>query len=86
MDGSPLEVEKRIQKDIRLFSESIKKAGALQLGSDEKKIVELAAMYAKDSESWLRKNDLYTSFSSIAYAHGLIDAVLKMKGAYDENV
>ena len=32
-------------------------------------------MYAKDSQSFLDKGDLYTSFASINYAHGLLDAV-----------
>ena len=62
----------------------MKKASGLDLTGEERKVVELAEMYAKDSDAWLKKNDLYTSFSSIAYAHGLIDAVLKIKGAYDE--
>ena len=73
------EIEKRIRKDILLFSESLKKIDDAELGGGEKKVVELSKMYAQDSESWLEKGDLYTSFSSISYAHGLLDAVLKMK-------
>ncbi len=73
------EIEKRIRKDILLFSESLKKINGAELSEGERKIVELSAMYAKDSESWLKKGDLYTSFSSISYAHGLIDAILKLK-------
>ncbi|MCL5419701.1 MAG: DUF357 domain-containing protein [Candidatus Marsarchaeota archaeon] len=42
-------------------------------------IVSLAEMYASDSEAWLRKKDYYTSFCSIAYAHGLLDSILKLR-------
>ena len=79
-----MEVEARIRKDILLFSESVKKVGKVSLNEEERKVVELAQMYAKDSESWLMKGDVYTAFASIAYAHGLLDAVLKIKGVYDE--
>lgn len=81
-----MEIEERILKDLELFSSSLKKAEGLQLDDKERKIVELAGMYAKDSGAWLEKKELYTSFSSIAYAHGLIDAVLRIKGAYDEGL
>ena len=74
-----MEIEERILKDIRLFDNSIEKAGKLMLGEEENKVVELAKMYALDSKSWLDKKDYYTSFSSIAYAHGLLDAILKMR-------
>ena len=73
-----MKIEERILKDIRLFDNSIEKAGKLMLGEEENKVVELAKMYALDSKSWLDKKDYYTSFSSIAYAHGLLDAILKM--------
>ena len=76
------EIVERIRKDIRLFNESARTLDGLELDKIEKDIVELAKMYASDSEAWLKKGDHYTSFSSIAYAHGLLDAVLKMKGVY----
>ena len=37
-------------------------------------------MYASDSVAWLKKKDYYTSFSSISYAHGLLDAIRKNRG------
>lgn len=77
-------MEERIRKDILLFSVSMKKVSKVSLGDEERKVVELAGMYAKDSEAWLEKGDLYTSFSSIAYAHGLMDAVLKIREIYDD--
>ena len=56
-----MEVEARIRKDILLFYESMKKVNKVSLSDEERKVVELAEMYAKDSESWLNKNDVYTS-------------------------
>ncbi len=67
----------RIEKDIRKFRESAEEYGAI--GSDasakEKEIFELAKMYASDAKSYLEKGDLYTAFSCISYAHGLLDAL-----------
>jgi hypothetical protein len=42
--------------------------------------VELASMYYKDTLSFLSKEDYYTAFASINYAHGLLDAILKLHG------
>ena len=67
------DIIKRIKKDINLFND-----GVPNVKSDDKtlsRIIELSKMYASDSKSFLDKGDLYTSFSCIAYAHGLLDAV-----------
>ncbi len=72
------QVRKRIEKDLALFDESVKGMGAQQGGSA--KVLELARMYASDSRSFLEKGDLCTSFSAIAYAHGLVDALKAMRG------
>lgn len=66
-------VVKRIEKDIRMFDEnvnSVKPDGKMQ-----ERVVELSKMYAKDSKSYLDKGDLFTAFSCISYAHGLLDAI-----------
>lgn len=66
-------IVKRIEKDIRLFDENVK-----SISSGDKsilRVIELSKMYAKDSKSYLDKEDFYTSFSCISYAHGLLDAV-----------
>jgi uncharacterized protein len=73
------EVRNRIEKDIEKFHQSVKRLEKIQLTAEEKQIVELAQMYNSDAKSWLERGDFYTSFSSVAYAHGLLDAVLKMK-------
>lgn len=66
-------IKKRIEKDIELFYKNV---GSVT--SENKPIlsvVEMSRLYAKDSKSYLDKGDLYTSFSCISYAHGLLDAV-----------
>lgn len=71
-------VKSRITKDITLFYESIG-----NVKSEDKKIshvIELSEMYASDSKSFLEKEDLYTAFSCISYAHGLLDAVKEIIG------
>jgi hypothetical protein len=66
----------RIEKDIALFYKSI---DAVKSRDDSSaKVIELSKMYAKDSQSFLDKGDLYTAFASINYAHGLLDAVKAM--------
>jgi hypothetical protein len=70
----------RIEKDIDEFYANMKK---LKSGEVGKKVVELSEMYAKDSKSYLDKQDYYTSFSCISYAHGLLDAVIAIR---DPNV
>lgn len=72
-------LEERIETDLGKFDDSINKVSKVELTDEEEKIVELSKMYAQDSKSWLGRGDLDTSFCSIAYAHGLLDAVLKIK-------
>lgn len=74
-----MEIEDRIRKDMDKFSKSVLGVEGVETSGDEKRIVELAKMYASDAGAWLKKGDLYTSFSSISYAHGLLDALLKLK-------
>lgn len=73
-----MEIRERILKDIRTFDENIAKLDRKRLDGRQLKVVELSEMYARDARSWLEKGDYYTSFSSVAYAHGLLDAILKI--------
>ncbi|MCL4373407.1 MAG: DUF357 domain-containing protein [Candidatus Marsarchaeota archaeon] len=73
--------KERILKDIKLFYESYNKMKPLGLAKDAERVIELSEMYARDAESYLGKGDLYTAFSCISYAHGLLDAVKEMSGA-----
>jgi uncharacterized protein len=74
-----MEIEERISKDIGKFEESIAVLKSKRLSEREKEVVELAIMYAKDAEAWMKKKDLYTAFASISYAHGLMDAIKKLE-------
>jgi hypothetical protein len=72
-------VVKRISKDISMFHESVKTVETKRpFGKKAQDVVELSKMYASDAQSYLDRGDLYTSFSCISYAHGLLDAVIKM--------
>jgi uncharacterized protein len=67
----------RINKDIDKFYSNM---GNVEKVKDKRslKIIELAKMYASDSKSYLSKDDFYTSFSCISYAHGLLDAIIEI--------
>ena len=82
-----MELVDRVRKAIALFNENMSLVDGLGLSEEEKEVIELAKMYAGDSEAWLRKEDYVTAFSGIEYAHGLLDAILKTKGKdpYDTN-
>lgn len=71
-------IEERIKKDIDIFSSNLRKVEKKKISEKQRKIVELAEMYASDSKAFLEKKDYYTSFSSIAYAHGMLDSILKL--------
>jgi hypothetical protein len=66
-----------------MFSESISSIDMQSLSAEEREVVELAKMYAADSKAWLSKKDYNTSFASISYAHGLLDAIRKLKQLID---
>ncbi len=72
------QIKTRIEKDIVEFYSNMQK---LRQGEVGKKEVELSEMYAKDSKSYLDKQDYYSSFSCISYAHGLLDAVIAIRDA-----
>jgi len=64
----------RIQKDITMFEENIKKT---KNNKNQEKTRELATQYFEDSKYYLGKKDFFTAFGCINYAHGLLDAILK---------
>jgi len=67
----------RIEKDIVMFEENLKKIENLDLTDSQKKTVELATQYYEDSKYYLEKKDFFTSFGCINYGHGLLDAIIK---------
>lgn len=69
-----MDEQTRIQKDIVMFEDNIKHT---KISSDSKKIVELADQYYEDAKYYLKKQDCFTAFGCINYAHGLLDALIK---------
>ena len=67
----------RIEKDIIMFEENIVETKDKNLPDSEKKTIELATQYFEDSKYYLKKQDFFTSFGCINYAHGLLDAIIK---------
>ena len=67
----------RIKKDIIMFEENIKKTEKINLTCSQKKTIELATQYYKDSKYYKDKKDYFTSFGCINYSHGLLDAIIK---------
>ncbi len=66
----------RVEIDIKKFHESLE-----GLPADRREIPAVAAArkYCSDAEYFLKKGEIFTAFGSIAYAHGLLDAVVKYK-------
>jgi hypothetical protein len=73
-------VRKRIEKDITMFNDNVKRKLLDNIDAKSKKVVELSKMYASDARSYLDKGDLPTAFSCISYAHGLLDAIRDLNG------
>ncbi len=73
-------IVERIVKDIGIFDTNMLLMDKVALEPKQREILELAKMYAKDSRSFLEKKEYYTSFSAIAYAHGLLDSIRKLNG------
>lgn len=72
------DIKERIEIDLRKFEESIK-----DIDSETKEkynhIIDLAERYYSDTKYFIGKGDLITAFGSIVYAHGLIDALKKLR-------
>ena len=67
----------RIQKDVIMFEENIKKTEKISLTDSQKRTLELAKQYYNDSKYYKEKKDYFTSFGCINYAHGLLDSTIK---------
>lgn len=72
------EIAERINNDISAFNENAKKLGEHRLGPQEIELLRLAKDYCDDAKSWLGKQDFYSAFASISYAHGMLDALLRL--------
>ena len=67
----------RIEKDIVMFEENLPQLERKKLSLSQEKTVELAKQYYQDSKYYLKKEDFFTAFGCINYAHGLLDAIIK---------
>lgn len=70
----------RIKKDIELFTKNIKEIDSIELNENEIETIERAKNYFEDTDYYLKKQDLITSFGCITYAHGLLDAIRLIHG------
>ena len=62
--------KKRIEKDITLFEEHV-----TTMHQPLPAIFDMAHRYYNDARYYLEKEDYFTSFGCINYAHGLLDAI-----------
>ncbi len=69
----------RIEKDIALFEESLVELDSSLLDNDEAEVVDLAKGYYEDAKYYFEREDYFTAFGCINYAHGLLDGVKKRK-------
>ena len=67
----------RIEKDIVMFKENIQKTQQRSFAGEKNKIIDLASQYYEDTKYYLEKNDYFTAFGCINYAHGLLDSIIK---------
>ena len=76
-----MEIDERVRKTMILFNDNLRSIKEDELSKKELEVVEMAKMYASDAEAWVKKGDYVTAFSGIEYAHGLLDAIRKIRNA-----
>lgn len=69
----------RIQKDILMFEHNRTHIKETTMPPSQKPIIELATQYYSDARYYTDKKDYFTAFGCINYAHGLLDAILKLQ-------
>ena len=74
------DLRERILIDLDKFNRTFNIVGSLDLDDQETHVLDLAKRYQEDAKYFLSKDDLPTSFGCITYAHGLLDALLIIKG------
>lgn len=67
----------RIEKDIKIFLENLSRFNPSS--EKEEEILNLAKAYCEDARYYLDKGDLFTAFGCINYAHGLLDALIRLR-------
>ena len=69
--------EIRIDKDIIMFEENIKKLKQKDETLIDDPRTQMAVRYYNDAKFYFEKKDYFTAFGCINYGHGLLDALLK---------
>ncbi|HBN21869.1 MAG TPA: DUF357 domain-containing protein [Holosporales bacterium] len=69
----------RIEKDLTMFEERLEKIDLSRASKIVFIAVAMAKQYHSDAKYYLEKKDYFTAFGCINYAHGLLDAHLKIK-------
>jgi hypothetical protein len=69
--------KERVEKDIVMFEDNIKKIREKNIEQVKIKIIESASQYYEDSKYYLKKKDYFTAFGCINYGHGLLDSLIK---------
>ena len=67
----------RIKRDIALFERRVNELDSISFADNEAEVICHAKRYYKDTKYYLEKNDYFTAFGCINYAHGLIDGIKK---------
>jgi hypothetical protein len=68
--------KERIEKDLELFNKNLEKICLSKPNEKVTKLIDLARQYYKDAKYYLEKEDFFTAFGCINYAHGLLDAII----------
>ena len=72
-----LDEKTRIEKDLVMFTDNLPQLETHTLSKAQEKTVELAKQYHFDANYYYEKEDYFTAFGCINYAHGLLDAIIK---------
>ena len=79
-ETSYLSESERITKDIALFESSLLELDQVSLTTDEAEVLAQAKRYYEDTKYYLEKDDYFTAFGCINYAHGLVDGLKMQRG------
>lgn len=86
MDEDEISIVNRIKKDIDYFNINIREFSnpkikqIIENDNGMKYVYDMSILYTSDAKSYLDKGDLFTSFSCISYANGLLDALRNING------
>jgi len=72
-----MDEQTRIQKDLHMFEENLETVHKQPSNKQELNITALACQYYEDAKYYYEKQDFFTAFGCINYAHGLLDAIVK---------